>query len=113
MDVASSERRGHWRTWAEFALILAIFFIVGGAPAPHVNETHYLAKAKHYWDASYCPGDFFLDSADPHVTFYWAFGWITRVASLSATAWIGRVAAWTLLAAGWLRLARAVTGTPW
>ena len=104
---------GGWREWVEFALILAIFFIVGGAPAPHVNESHYLTKATHYWDPSYCPGDFFLDSADPHLTFYWTFGWLTQFASLTAVAWIGRVAAWALLAYGWLRLARAVTTVPW
>ena len=104
---------GGWRDWVEFALIVVIFFIVGGAPAPHVNETHYLTKATHYWDPSYCPGDFFLDSADPHLTFYWTFGWLTRIVSLTVVAWIGRVAAWALLAYAWLRLARAVTATPW
>ncbi len=104
---------GGRRDWVEFALILAIFFIVGGAPAPHVNESHYLTKATHYWDPSYCPGDFFLDSADPHLTFYWTFGWLTRLASLTEVAWIGRVAAWALLAYAWLRLARTVSTTPW
>jgi len=97
----------------EFALILVVFFIVGGAPAPHVNETHYLAKAKHYWNPLYCPGDFFLDSADPHLTFYWAFGWVTRFASLPVVAWIGRIAAWLLIAAGWLRLSRSIAPAPW
>jgi hypothetical protein len=101
------------RRWAELALIFTILFIAGGAPAPHVNETHYLTKAKHYWDASYCPGDFFLDSADPHLAFYWAFGWITRFASLPATAWIGRILAWLLVAVAWQRLSRAITSAPW
>lgn len=104
---------GPRRDWFEFALILAIFFIVGGAPAPHVNEAHYLTKATHYWNPSYCPGDPFLDSADPHLTFYWTFGWLTRFVSLTAAAWIARVAAWALLAFAWLRLARAITATPW
>ena len=99
--------------WAALALVLAVFFIVGGAPAPHVNETHYLTKAKHYWDSSYCPGDFFLDSADPHLTFYWAVGWLTKWFSLSATAWIGRGAAWLLLAVGWVRLWRSVSEVSW
>jgi hypothetical protein len=97
----------------EIALIFIVFFIVGGAPVPHVNETHYLTKAKHYWDASYCPGDFFLDSADPHLVFYWTFGWLTRLARLPVVAWIGRVVAWALLAFAWERLARAVTDAPW
>lgn len=99
--------------WVELVLIFAIFFVVGGAPAPHVNEAHYLTKAKHYWDATYCPGDFFLDSADPHLVFYWSFGWLTRVVPLTAAAWIGRIAAWLLLAYAWQRLARAVASAPW
>jgi len=101
------------RDGIEFALILAVFFIVGGAPTPHVNETHYLTKAKHYWDPSYCPGDMFLDSADPHLTFYWAFGWLTRFVSLPAVAWIGRLAAWLLIAIAWQRLSRAIVPAPW
>ncbi|HEX6960782.1 MAG TPA: DUF6798 domain-containing protein [Lacipirellula sp.] len=102
-----------WRRAFEGALIFLIFFIVGGAPAPHVNEAHYLTKAKHYWDASYAPGDLFLDSADPHLVFYWTFGWLTRMVSLPATAWIGRVAAWALLAFAWQRLSHAVTPAAW
>ena len=102
-----------WQPGREIALIFLIFFIDGGAAAPHVNETHYLAKAKHYWDASYCPGDLFLDSADPHVAFYWSLGWLTKFLPLTAVAWIGRVAAWTLLAAGWQRLSTAVVSARW
>jgi hypothetical protein len=99
--------------WLEFALILAVFFVAGGAPAPHVNETHYLTKAKHYWDPTFCPGDAFLDSADAHLAFYWTFGWLTQWLSLGATAWVGRIAAWTLIALGWMRLSRAATVAPW
>jgi hypothetical protein len=105
--------RIHSHQWLEIGLIVAIFFIVGGAPVPHVNETHYLTKAKHYWDPTYCPGDFFLDSADPHLTFYWTVGWLTQVAPLPVVAWIGRFAAWTFLAFAWQRLARAVTPYAW
>jgi hypothetical protein len=103
------------RRWAllESALIFLLFFIDGGAAAPHVNESHYLAKAKHYWDASYCPGDLFLDSADPHLAFYWAFGWLTLLLPLSAVAWIGRIVAWSLLAAGWFRLSTSVLTARW
>src|SRR5688500_17481117 len=82
---ASSQRF----SWSEFAVVLLIFFIDGGAAAPHVNESHYLTKAKHYWDASYCPGDLFLDSADPHLAFYWSLGWLTKFLPLTAVAWIG------------------------
>ena len=103
--------RGQLR--CEFALILLIFFIDGGAAAPHVNESHYLTKATHYWNADYCPGDLFLDSADPHLAFYWSLGWLTKFLPLTAVAWIGRMAAWTLLAAGWQRLSTAVVTAHW
>ncbi len=101
------------RPWLEFAVIMAIFFIAGGAPAPHVNETHYLLKAKHYWDPSYCPGDLFFDSTDAHVPFCWTVGWLTLWMPPAAAAWVGRLAAWVLLALGWMRLARAVVPVPW
>jgi hypothetical protein len=99
--------------WLEWLVIMAVFFVVGGAPPPHVNEAHYLTKAKHYWDPSFCPGDLFLNSADPHLTFYWTFGWVTRLVSLPATAWIGRIVAWGLIAYAWQRLSRTITTTPW
>jgi hypothetical protein len=93
--------------------VMVVFFVAGGAAAPHVNETHYLTKAKHYWDPSFCPGDLFLNSADAHLTFYWTVGWLTKWLSLPATAWVGRAAAWALIAGGWLRLARSVTTAAW
>jgi hypothetical protein len=102
---------GRW--YLEFAAIMVVLFIAGGATAPHVNETHYLTKAKHYWDPSFCPGDLFLNSADAHLPFYWTVGWLTKWCSLETTAWIGRVAAWALIAAGWLRLVRSVTSARW
>ena len=110
---ALSFASAHRFSWTQFSVVLLIFFVDGGAAAPHVNETHYLTKAKHYWDASYCPGDLFLDSADPHQTFYWSLGWLTKFLPLTAVAWIGRVAAWTMLAAGWQRLSNAVVSARW
>ena len=74
----------------EVGLIFLIFFIHGAWPVPEVNETHYLTKAKHYWNPSWCPGDLFLDSLDAHQVFYWTCGWLTRFLSLPATAWCGR-----------------------
>jgi hypothetical protein len=85
----------------EVLLILLVFFALAGDPPPNVNESHYLCRLKHSWDPSWCVGDLFLESADTQVVFIWLFGWITRFASLSATAWIGRLLAWLLLAWGW------------
>ncbi len=99
--------------WLELAVIFIVFFIEGGAAPPHVNETHYLCKAKHYWDPSFCPGDFFLNSADAHLAFYWTVGWLTKWLSLPAVAWVGRIAAWALMAVGWQRVVRTVTDLPW
>jgi hypothetical protein len=36
--------------------------------------------------------------------FIWAFGWVTKWASLAATAWIGRLLAWAFVASAWQRL---------
>ncbi|QDU31219.1 hypothetical protein ETAA8_63720 [Anatilimnocola aggregata] len=92
----------------EIAFIFLLFFILAGSPPPGVGESHYLPKAKHYWDPSWCRGDLFLDSADAHLTFYWCFGWVTQYCSLTTTAWIGRGVTWLLLAAAWQRLSVAL-----
>jgi hypothetical protein len=105
---ASRESAEKWRAAAEVALIFLVFFIDGAWPAPDVNEPHYLGKAKHYWDTSWCPRDFFLGTADAHAAFYFAFGWLTRWLPLEAVAWCGRVLTWGLLAWSWRRLSVAV-----
>lgn len=98
-----------WRwAWVESLLILLLFFLAAGWPAPEVNEAHYLAKAKHYWDPAWCRGDPFLESADAHRIFYWSFGWLTLVAPLPVVAWWGRFLTWGLLAWSWRRLSWAV-----
>ncbi len=76
---------------------------------------HYLGKAKHYWDPAWCPGDFFLDTADAHQVFYWTFGWLTLEQwglSFTEIAWIGRLATWALLAFAWRRLSWALVPRP-
>jgi hypothetical protein len=73
-----------------------------------VNEAHYLAKAKHYWDPAWCRGDLFLESADAHLVFYYTFGWITKFVSLSSAAWIGRVITWLGLAWAWWWLSAGI-----
>ncbi len=88
----------------EVLLIVAVFFVATGDAPPHVNESHYLCRLKHYWNPSWCTGDLFLDSTDTQLVFIWLFGWITRFVSLTATAWIGRVIAWTAIAWAWQRL---------
>lgn len=102
-----------WR-WAVFEVvwIFLIFFLFAGSPPPDVGESHYLTKARHYWDPAWCAGDLFLESKDAHWTFYWTFGWVTKLCSLTATAWIGRAVTWALLAWSWRRLSWAVVPRP-
>lgn len=92
----------------EVLCLLVMFFVFAGSPPPDVGEAHYLAKAKHYWDPSWCRGDMFLESRDAHGVFYWTFGWVTRFVSLTAAAWVGRVLTWLLLAWAWQRLSVSV-----
>src|SRR5262245_28797290 len=102
-----------WRLAAfEIGWIVLIFFLFAGSLPPDVGESHYLVKAKHYWEPSWCAGDLFLESRDAHAVFYWVFGWVTRLCSLPATAWIGRVVTWLLLAWSWRRLSWAVVPRP-
>lgn len=95
--------------WLEIGLIFVVFFIAGGAPAPHVNEAHYLAKAKHYWQPDWCANNLFLDSDNAHLTFYWSVGLLTKWFELPTVAWIGRIVAWLLLATAWQRLSRCIS----
>src|SRR5689334_23307146 len=102
-----------WRLAAfEVVWIFLIFFLFAGSLPPDVGESHYLVKAKHDWQPSWCAGDLFLESRDAHAMFYWTLGWLTRVCSLTATAWIGRVVTWVLLAWSWQRLSWAVVPRP-
>ena len=94
--------------WLEVALVLAVFFVQGAWEPPDVNEPYYLAKAKHFWNPAWIPGDFFLETPDTHQVFYFTLGWLTRWLSLPALAWTGRIITWLLLAWSWRRLSRAV-----
>lgn len=93
----------HWEA-VEVVWIFLLLFLFVGSPPPDAGESHYLVKAKHYWDREFCRGDLFLESADAHLVFYWTFGWVTRFGSLEATAWIGRIIAWLGFAIAWQRL---------
>jgi hypothetical protein len=107
-----NERQSPARQWSEVLLIVLVFFIATGDPTPSVNETHYVCRLKHYWNPQWCAGDLFLESTDTQVVFIWLFGWLTRFLSLSATAWIGRLAAWFLQAWAWQRLSWRLVPKP-
>ncbi|MBM4091448.1 MAG: hypothetical protein FJ276_18785 [Planctomycetes bacterium] len=103
-NVGGAGRAAAWET----LMILGLFFLYAGCPPPDVNEAHYLAKAKHYWDPQWCASDGFLESTDAHTVFYWTFGWLTRWLALPAVAWVGRMVTWSLLAWAWQRLSYAI-----
>ncbi len=112
---ACPEATGVARRWAVaelLAMVGLILAVAGGVP-PSVNEAHYLAKARHYWDPTWCQGDAFLESADAHLVFYWTIGWLTLWLPLPAVAWTGRLATWGLLAWSWRRLSLRILPGPW
>lgn len=81
-----------------------VCYVVAGEPVPGINEAHYLVKAKNFWDPAWLDGDIFADSGKAQYLFYATFGALTQVVSLPASAWIGRIVGWLLLAAGVTRL---------
>ena len=97
-----------WLAVGEVALIVLLFWLQAGAPPPDVNEAHYLAKAKHYWNPDWCRGDTFLESADAHWLFYVTLGQLTRWFDLPTAAWIGRFGIWVFAAWSWRRMCRAI-----
>jgi Domain of unknown function (DUF6798) len=103
-DSTESCEQQFWPRLGEVLLIFLVFFAIAGDPVPHQNEPYYLCRLKHFWNPAWCAGDFFLESADAPATFDWTFGWLTKWLSLAATAWVGRVFAWSLLAWAWQRL---------
>jgi hypothetical protein len=97
----------------EWLALLAACWIFASTLPPDVGESHYLCKAKRFWDESYCRGDLFLDSPAPHWLFYVTVGWLTKFCSLEATALISRAVAFAWLAFAWQRLSWAVFDRRW
>ncbi|MCE9548317.1 MAG: hypothetical protein K8T25_22820 [Planctomycetia bacterium] len=110
---ADAARLSRVQVLLEIALIFALFLLHAGLTVPDVNEPYYLAKAKHYWNPDWCRGDLFLESADSHAAFYWTCGWWTLWLSLPATAIVGRLLTYGLLAWSWRRLSAALVPGPW
>jgi hypothetical protein len=109
----SLSRFSPWQLSVEQLLVWMVFLAHAGLLAPGVNEPNYLAKAKYAWNSNWCPGDFFLQSGDAHIVFFWFFGWLTQVLSLPAVALLGRVLICGLLAVAWQRLAMHVAPRRW
>ena len=97
----------------EILLIFLCFVLFAGQLPPDVNESHYLTKAKHFWNPDWCPDDIFLSSSFAHWFFYVTTGWLTKIMSLAAVAWTGRVVTWFLLAVAWRRLSWNLIQVRW
>lgn len=106
-----------WRaSWAwisvEVVIVLVIFAAAGAWPTPDSNEAHYLTKARHFFDPSWCAGDFFLESQDAHDVFYWLVGPLAAGLPLPVAAWVGRWLGWLSLAIGFRHAVRPLLETP-
>ena len=109
----AGEGRGRWfPAVAEVVAIAGIFAAAGCWPVPDVNETVYLTKARHAADPAYAAGDFFLETPDAHGVFYLVIGPLAAALPLETAAWIGRLAGWLALAAGFRHLAVPLLTTP-
>ena len=96
-----SDRAAAWGSAIlEFALIAVVFAASGAWPVPDVNEAVYVPKARHLADPTWAAGDFFLEAPDAHGVFALVFGPLAAAVPLETAAWIGRVAGWLALAAG-------------
>ncbi len=94
------------------AMTMMMCLIYAGDAPPMVNEAHYLVKAKNFWQPDWCAFDLFASSGKAHTTFYVLFGWPTKFFSLEATAWIGRVVGWLMIAIGLRRLCASLFSSP-
>lgn len=92
----------------EVALITGLFAAAGSWPVPDTNEAHYLTKARHAADPSWCSDDFFLSTGDAHTVFFRMVGPLAAVRPLDEVAWIGRVLGWLLLAVGMRQVAAVI-----
>ena len=110
---ATSRKKMAFVAALEVSLLGLIIASFVGYPPPDVNESHYLVKAKHFWDAQWCSRDLFLTSSSPHWLFYLCFGWMTAWLTLEQFAWVGRLLVWMGLAFSWRRLNLMIFGRPW
>ncbi|MBA4030928.1 MAG: hypothetical protein C0478_08555 [Planctomyces sp.] len=111
-ELESADATGHpvreswkWLVVGWLGLFVACFVM---APIPAVNETHYLGKARHFFNPAWCAGDPFLESPSVHVVFFASIGWLAPFFGLTITAIIARAAFLWVLAWGLWRLGEAL-----
>lgn len=109
-ETEHSASAGAKRRIVELLVVTGLFAAAGAWPTPDVNEAHYLTRARHDFDPSWAVGDFFLETPEAHGVFTAVMGPLATSLPLDQAAWIGRIAGWLLLAAGFLNVARATLG---
>ncbi len=115
-EIASRSPRRPSRTFFHFLGVLfvfGLFSLYAGNSVPDVNESHYLTKAKHFWDSSFGAGDLFLESGNAHWFFYRTVGALTLWLDFPSAAWVGRFLGWGLLSISWCRFANSFGGDRW
>lgn len=86
---------------------LFVISLCVGLSVPGINESHYLPKAKHAWNADFAAGDIFLESHDSHFAATSLAGGLTRLFDLPTVAWLGRALSWSLFAWAWTCFSQA------
>jgi len=96
------------RSLWEVLLCILVCVCFAAVPVPDINESHYLTKARHFWNGDTCPQDIFLQSTDAQWVYFFATGWVAKFVSIGTFAWIGRAVSWVLLSASVVFVARQV-----
>lgn len=110
---SDTNRSAAARGWVETLAAAVVFAAAGAWPAPDVNETAYLTKARHFADPAWGRGDFFLETPDAHGVFYVLFGPLAAAVPLDAAAWIGRSLGWLAVAAAFRHAVVPLVTTSW
>ena len=92
---------------AGIVAVVAWAVVLYGAPIPRLSEELYLPLARHTGNASYLAGDWTLrGSFNEHWIFDHGVGWLANALPLSVFGWLGRLAAWSVLAGLLITLGR-------
>ncbi|GAB5407066.1 MAG: hypothetical protein Aurels2KO_52970 [Aureliella sp.] len=91
-----------------YVIHFAVACLLATQMAPAVNESHYIPKARHVWDSSFAPNDFFLQSHDSHYLASWLAGVPATYLGFTTATWLGRFTSWLLFAIAWVHLMRSV-----
>lgn len=98
----------HRVDFVQWFVQFAVVFVVAATSVPGVNESHYLTKARHFFDSSFAPGDLFLDSGNSHYASTLLAGSLSLFMPLGAVAWVGRFLAWGFLSFAWIRFGQSL-----